>query len=137
MTKSAHKRLKIQSNRRTSIHRHVKVKIPKRLQQKSSRTKEATKVKAFMENFVNSDGNGHRRKKISITLHHYTNQTIRKSLRTGRNPRTPAKYQVEKRRKGKIYAYTDGLKQRGLSQDVTKSQSPVDHFKAETQISCR
>ena len=54
------KRLESQSNQRTRIHRHVKVEIPKNLQQQSSRKTEAKKVNATMEQLDELDGNGHR-----------------------------------------------------------------------------
>ena len=52
----------IQSNRRNSIPHHVKVKIPKKLQQQPSRKTEETKVNAIMEKLDESDRNIHRRK---------------------------------------------------------------------------
>ena len=62
MDKYPPKRLEIQSNQGTSIHRHVKLKIRKNLQQQSSYNTEATKVNAIMEQLEKSDRNGHRRR---------------------------------------------------------------------------
>ena len=58
MAKSPPKRLNNKSNQRTSTHRHVKVKCPKKLQQKASWKIETTKVNTIMEQLDKSDGNG-------------------------------------------------------------------------------
>ena len=60
MDKSPPKCLEMQSNQRTSIWRHVKVKRSKKLQQQSSFKTEATKVNTIMEQLDELDGNGHR-----------------------------------------------------------------------------
>ena len=62
MAKSQPKTLESQSNQITSIHRHVKVKIPKKLQQQSFWKTEATKFNAIMDQLEKLGGNGHRRK---------------------------------------------------------------------------
>ena len=62
MAKSPLKRHKYQSNWRTSIQRRVKVKRTKKLQNKSSRKAESTKVNAIMEQLGDSDGNEYRSK---------------------------------------------------------------------------
>ena len=62
MAKYPYKLLWVQSNRRTSIHRRVKVKRPNKIQQQSSHKREATKVNAIMEKLDESDGNWHCRK---------------------------------------------------------------------------
>ena len=51
-----------QSNQRTSIHRHFKVKCPKNLQQKLSRKTETMKFNSIMEELDKSDGNGNQSK---------------------------------------------------------------------------
>ena len=56
------KHLDIQSNKITSIHRHVKVKRPKNIQKKSYRKMEATKLYAIMEQLEKLDVNGHHRR---------------------------------------------------------------------------
>ena len=62
MAKYPPKRLDYQYNQRTVIHRHVKVKYPKNIQQQSSQNREATKFNAIMKKLDKSYGNGHRRK---------------------------------------------------------------------------
>ena len=74
MAKYPPKHPESQSNRRTSIHHHYKVNIPKKLQQQSYQKTEATKVNAIMEKLDELDGNGHHRKK---NINHFT--TIYKS----------------------------------------------------------
>ena len=49
MAKSPPKRLESQSNWRTSIHRHIKLERPKKLQQQPPHKTEATKVNTIME----------------------------------------------------------------------------------------
>ena len=61
MDKSSHKCIGNQSNQRTSIYRHVKVKRPNNLQQQSYQNKEAEKINAIMEKLGNFDVNGHGR----------------------------------------------------------------------------
>ena len=62
MAKYPHKLLENQSNRRSIIHCHIKLKRPKKLQQQSSQNIEATKVNAIMEKLEKSDGDGCRSK---------------------------------------------------------------------------
>ena len=62
MAKTPPKRLESQYSQRTIIHLHVKVKTPKKLQQKPSRKMEATKVNAIIKQFNKSDKNRHCRK---------------------------------------------------------------------------
>ena len=57
MAKSPPKRPESQSNQISSIHCHVKSKIPKKLQQQSSCKMEVTKVNSIMEKLDESDGN--------------------------------------------------------------------------------
>ena len=57
MAKSSPKRLENQSNRRNIIHHQGKLNNPKKLQQKSYRKTEATKVNAIMEKLDKSDIN--------------------------------------------------------------------------------
>ena len=57
MAKTPPKCLKSQSNPRTSIHRHIKVKRLKNLQQQSSQKTEARKSNNIMEQLDESDGN--------------------------------------------------------------------------------
>ena len=59
MAKYPLKILKNQSNQRTSIHCHITVKRPKKIQQQSSRKTEETKVNAIMKQLDKSDGNGY------------------------------------------------------------------------------
>ena len=58
MAKSPPKRLDNKSNQRTSIQCHVKVKLPKNIQQQSYLNIEATKVIAIMEKLNKLNGNG-------------------------------------------------------------------------------
>ena len=59
MDKSPPKHLDIQSNQRTSIHQHVKVNRPNKLQQTFPRKTESTKLNAIMEQLDESYINGH------------------------------------------------------------------------------
>ena len=61
MAKSPRNFLKSQYTRRTSIRCHVKVKIPKKLQQQSSCKTKATKVNVIMEELDKLDRNRHHR----------------------------------------------------------------------------
>ena len=62
MAKPPPKRLDSQSNQRTRIYRHVRVKRTKKLQQQSSQKTEATEVNAIMDKLDESNGKGHRSK---------------------------------------------------------------------------
>ena len=68
MAKYPPKRLDNQSNQRTSINRHVKVKRPKNIQQQSSRKAEEMKVDAIMEKLDDSNGNRH---KLKTNINHF------------------------------------------------------------------
>ena len=59
MAKYPPKRPNSQSNWRTSIHHHVKLKIPKKLQQQPSWKTESIKINAIMEQLDELDGKGH------------------------------------------------------------------------------
>ena len=61
IAKSRPKRLESKSNRRTSIQRHLEMKVPKNLQQKLSQNTESTKDNAIMAQFYELDINIHRR----------------------------------------------------------------------------
>ena len=63
MAKFPPERLKSKSNQRTSIHRHIKVKRPKKLQQKSFQKTEAAKVNAITDQLDKLDKNRHHSKK--------------------------------------------------------------------------
>ena len=118
MEKSSPKRLENQYNQITSIHRNIKLKQPNKLQQQSSRRTEATKVNATMEQLDKSDGNGYRSKKTSINLHHSMNQTIRKTICTGKT-NTPiiVLSEEEKGRKNK------GGQNKGNKEDVNGQEN--------------
>ena len=62
MVKYPPKLLESHSNRRTIIQRHIKLKRPKKLQQKISCKTEETEVNAIMEQLDESYGNGHCRR---------------------------------------------------------------------------
>ena len=69
IAKSPPKRLENQSNQRTSIQRHVKVKRPKKLQQKSSWKAKSIKVNAIMYQLNKSDVNVYQIKKQHQSPH--------------------------------------------------------------------
>ena len=56
MDKSSHKCIGNQSNQRTSIYRHIKLKCPKKPHQQSSRKTEGMKVNTIMKKLEHSDG---------------------------------------------------------------------------------
>ena len=83
MAKSPPKLLESQSNQRTRIHRHIKVKISKNPQQQLYRIWKQGRLTPSWSNWINQMEMEKSGETTLITMHHSMNQSTRKALSMG------------------------------------------------------